>query len=145
MMLKKHYSAEEIFTLLKEDGFAVSFDADNDIVIKVDGWAYILFILPDGDLQILFGFGDDFSQVPFSVVNDWNRTKRLSRLYMTEAGHIHLEADMDVSAGVSEEMILQFVKCFVRVSAPDFRQYWYEHYQASLEENLLPLESIVKH
>ena len=61
--------------------------------------------------------------LPLDSINEWNRTKRLSRAYIDSEGDIALEADLLANGGLNKERVLAFVTVFVHTSAPEFYQF----------------------
>jgi hypothetical protein len=59
-------------------------------------------------------------------MNEWNRTKRLSRAYLDDEGDPILEADLLANAGFTGEQFLEWFKVF-NYSALEFRQFLIEN------------------
>lgn len=116
------YSLKELQSMLKGAGYAdVSINGDNHIIFNVDDTRYALFRMDDGDLQMYFGVTNQ--KLALDAINEWNRTKRLSRAYIDRDGDISLEADMLANGGLNKERVLAFVKVFVELSAPEFYRF----------------------
>lgn len=80
------------------------------IYYRVHGLTLALKRLADGDLLLTYAAtGCDWS---LSQINDWNRTKRLSRAYIDEEGDPVLEADLISDTGITEEQVAVFVDVF---------------------------------
>jgi hypothetical protein len=78
---QKSYTDEELIEILRNDGYrAVELTEDRVISIKVDGLTYVLYVYEDDDLQMYFGV-TGYVLTP-GHMNEWNRTKRLSRAYL---------------------------------------------------------------
>ena len=125
--LKKIYSDEEFIEILKNDGYrAVQKIDERHIRIKVDGYNYDLLIYGDNDLQLYFGMTgyalDD------ADMNEWNRTKRLSRAYLDDENDPILETDLLANAGFTAEQFLEWFEVFV-FSASEYRQFLIENDQ----------------
>ena len=124
---KKHYTDEEFVEILKNDGYrAVKMVDDRHIRIKVDGYNYDLLIYSDDDLQLYFGMTG--YTLDTGDMNDWNRTKRLSRAYLDDENDPILEADLLANAGFTGEQFLEWFEVFV-FSAGEYRQFLFEHDQ----------------
>lgn len=119
--VKTKYSVDELFTLIKNEGYSVEKRSEQRLLIKVNGVRYALYLLDDGDLQM--GYGVSGQKISLEKINEWNRTKRLSRAYRDNDGDPMLESDLDISAGVSEEVVVRFIKLFINQSADTFRSY----------------------
>lgn len=119
--VKIKYSVDELFTLIKNEGYSVEKRSEQRLLIKVNGVRYALYLLDDGDLQM--GYGVSGQKISLEKINEWNRTKRLSRAYRDNDGDPMLESDLDISAGVSEEVVVRFIKLFINQSADTFRSY----------------------
>lgn len=125
--LKKEYTDEELIEILKNDGYRAVEQADERAIrIKVDGLTYVLYIYEDDDLQLYFGVtGYVLDAVQ---INEWNRTKRLSRAYLDDDNDPILESDLLANAGYTEEQFLEWFKVF-HYSASEFRQFLIENDQ----------------
>jgi hypothetical protein len=123
--LQKRYTDNELVDILKEDGYrAVEISEDRVIKIKVDGLTYALYVYDDDDLQMYFGV-TGYVLTP-EHMNEWNRTKRLSRAYLDDEGDPILEADLLANAGFTGEQFLEWFKVF-NYSALEFRQFLIEN------------------
>jgi hypothetical protein len=123
--LQKRYTDDELVDILKNDGYrAVEISEDRVITIKVDGLTYALYVYDDDDLQMYFGV-TGYVLTP-EHMNEWNRTKRLSRAYLDDENDPILEADLLANAGFTEEQFLEWFKVF-NYSALEFRQFLIEN------------------
>ena len=123
--LKKAYADEDFIDILKNDGYrAVQKIDDRHIRIKVDGYNYDLLIYSDDDLQLYFGMTG--YSLDTTAMNDWNRTKRLSRAYLDDENDPILEADLLANAGFTAEQFLEWFEVFV-FSAGEYRQFLIQH------------------
>jgi hypothetical protein len=123
--LKKRYTDEELVEILKNDGYrAVEISDERVITIKVDGTTYALYVYDDDDLQLYFGV-TGYILTP-EQLNEWNRTKRLSRAYLDDENDPILEADLLANAGFTEQQFLEWFKVF-NYSAIEFRQFLVEN------------------
>lgn len=123
--LARGYSDNELMQILTSDGYtAVSQIEDGMIRIKIDGRSYILFNKPDGDLQLYYAItGVDISYVD---VNEWNKTKRLSKAYLDNDNDPVLEADLLANGGISHKHVTEFFDIFL-LSVSSFREFIIEN------------------
>jgi hypothetical protein len=126
--LRAAYSDEELVEILKDDGYrAVEIREDRVIDIKVDGQTHVLLIYEDNDLQLYYGLtGYIMSD---RAINEWNKTRRLSRAYLDDDNDPILEADLLANAGMTPKQITEWLSVFVG-SAQAFRQHLNENDQA---------------
>lgn len=115
------YAVEQLAEMLTQEGYQQVINKGDHLVFNVDEIRYALFRLDDGDLQLYFGVSGQ--PLPLDAINEWNRTKRLSRAYIDRDGDIVLEADLLANGGLNKERVLAFVTVFVRTSAPEFYQF----------------------
>ncbi len=115
------YSIEQLAAMLSAAGYQQVTVKGDHLVFNLDEIRYALFRLDDGDLQLYFGVTEQ--PLPLAAINEWNRTKRLSRAYIDSDGDIALEADLLANGGLNQERVLAFVSVFVRTSAPEFYQF----------------------
>jgi len=114
-------SLSEAKKWLKAEGYTISTSSDDSIVLKVNGIKAVLFRMDDGDWQMYYGAKGP--KPSYKQINEWNRTKRLSRAYLDEEMDPVLEADLDATVGITKSQLLNFVKIFVDVSMPAYRKY----------------------
>ena len=119
--MKKQYSDDELISILQDDGYrAVELMEERIINIKVDGQMYVLYIYDDNDLQLYYGL-TGYSITP-EVVNEWNKTRRLSRAYLDEDNDPVLESDLLANAGITPKQITEWVSVFLG-SSQAYRQH----------------------
>ena len=87
----------------------VSTKSANQVLVKKDGRSVLLIIYGDGDLGIYYGAR---GTIPLQAINEWNKTKRLSRAYLDNDNDVALEADLLSNGGMNEEKVVSFVKFF---------------------------------
>lgn len=122
--LRKSYSDDDFVTMLRDDGYrAVQKIDDRHIRIKVDGYSYDLLIYGDDDLQLYFGMTG--YTLDASDMNEWNRTKRLSRAYLDDENDPILETDLLANAGFTKAQFLEWFEVFL-YSTNEFRQFLIE-------------------
>ncbi len=119
--LGKDYSDEQLVAMLEAEGFRkVEIVEPTVIVITIDGLEYYLFVYDDGDLQLWFGLTD--YNVGIEDMNEWNRTRRLTRAYIDDENDPILEADLLANAGYSSRQLSEWVGVFDGISRA-FRDY----------------------
>lgn len=123
--LEFRYSDNALIQILKNEGYqAVTLLEKGTIKIKVNGRSYVIFNKEDGDLQAYYGIsGPDIS---YRDINEWNRTKRLSRAYLDSDQDPVLEADLLANGGLTTDNVAQFFNIFV-MSVAEFREFIAEH------------------
>lgn len=123
--LSYRYSDSELVNILKDEGYgAVKLIDDGSIRIKIDGRSYMLFNQDDGDLQAYYAISG--VDVSYRDMNDWNRTKRLSRAYLDSDRDPVIEADLLANGGLTVENVTEFFKVF-KGSVMRFRDFVIEH------------------
>lgn len=113
--LVRRYSAEALADLLREQGYgSVEVLDDGNLRFLADGMVYVLLRYTDGDLQLFWGVrGISVSQ---EAINEWNRTRRLSRAYLDQELDPALESDLLSDAGLTRGQVVRFVQVFVQAS-----------------------------
>jgi len=111
--LERRLSASEIAQVLHTEGYAdAEILGEGGVRFQRDGMSYVLTIYDDGDLQLYFGLtGVD---VGTDVVNEWNRTRRLTRAYLDSEQDPVLETDLLSDRGYSRAMLVRWVEVFVQ-------------------------------
>ena len=119
--LGKDYSDEQLVAMLKAEGFRkVEIVEPTVIEVTIDGLEYYLFVYDDGDLQLWFGLTD--YDVDIGDMNEWNRTRRLTRAYIDDENDPILEADLLANAGYTARQLSEWVSVFDGISRA-FRDY----------------------
>jgi len=102
-------NVEQLKTIVKDEGYAVSIDDDGDILWKIEGYRTYLVISDEGQyVQFQSSFED--SDATIEGVNEWNKTKRYSRTYLDDDQDPILELDLDLEGGVAPARIVSFLK-----------------------------------
>jgi len=110
--LTESYTDNKLIKILKSEGYsAVTLKRPGVIIIKIDGRAYILINKNDGDIQLSYGVSG--VKVSYEDMNEWNRTKRLSRAYLDSDSDPRLESDLLANAGLTKRHVTDFFKVFV--------------------------------
>ena len=126
--MKKQYTDDELISILQDDAYrAVELMEERIINIKVDGQMYVLYIYDDNDLQLYYGLTG--YSITLEVINDWNRTRRLSRAYLDEDNDPVLESDLLANAGITPKQITEWVSVFLG-SSQAYRQHVNENDQS---------------
>jgi len=117
----KHFSLQEVMNILKKEGYQV-FDLKNQrFQIKVDGRNLSMYMFDGGDLQLYYGMSG--VKIDDADINQWNRTRRLSRAYLDKERDPVLEADLDATQGLTYQQVFNFVEVFIDSSVPAFRSF----------------------
>lgn len=115
----KRFTLSEVMQILKEEGYRVSELKEDNFRIKANGRNIKMYYFKGGDLQLYYGVSG--VKIGYQEINDWNRTKRLSRAYLDKVNDPVLEADLDGTAGLTRKQVTYFTKVFVDTSVPAFR------------------------
>ncbi len=115
--LKTKFTDAELLGILQSEGYAAEISKEGILIIKIDGAKYLLYNLEDGDLQFFYGISD--VNVTFEDINEWNRTKRLSRAYLDSENDPCIECDLLANAGLSSDHVLQALNVF-KISVSGF-------------------------
>jgi hypothetical protein len=79
-----------------------------------------MLILNKGNtLQLRAGFS---KKISLSRINEWNRTKRLSRAYSDRDGDANIEADLELTGGVTQKNVKEWMKTYV-ISLKAFKKH----------------------
>jgi hypothetical protein len=123
--LKKEYSDAGLVEILKDDGYrGVEIREEKVINIKVDGQMHVLYVYDDNDLQMYYALTG--YSIGNDAINDWNKTRRLSRAYLDDENDPVLEADLLANAGMTPKQITEWVTVFID-SAKAYREHLDEH------------------
>lgn len=111
--LQRRFTAGQIAEVLRAEGYAsVETLTGEGVRFETQGMSYVLTVYEDGDLQLYFGL-TGIAVAP-EVVNEWNRTRRLTRAYLDSEHDPVLEADLLSDAGLSRAMLVRWVEVFVQ-------------------------------
>lgn len=111
-------TGQEIFTILKEEGYSPSLVKPSVVAMKIEGMKTAIIVADDNEsIQSYTGFKS--KNATLHEVNEWNKKKRFSRAYLDNDGDLIIELDLDLSGGISKERIIDFVRT-VRTSVPAF-------------------------
>lgn len=100
-------TSSKLVGIMKKQGFEVS-DDPNGILWMLDGARTKMFVAKDGEsIQFYVAFKE--SEANARKVNDWNKSKRYSKSYLDDSGDPCLELDLDLTGGVTEARIVDFL------------------------------------
>jgi Putative bacterial sensory transduction regulator len=124
--LKTKFTDAELLGIVQGEGYTVEISKEGLLIIKIDGSKYLLYNLEDGDLQLFYGISD--VEVTFEDINEWNRTKRLSRAYLDTENDPCIECDLLANAGLSPDHVIQAIAVF-KISVSGFLDFLNERTQ----------------
>ncbi|GAB6942821.1 YbjN domain-containing protein [Thermus brockianus] len=121
----KGLGERDLEALLRQAGIPFARTDQGEYRLEMAGlkkvWLYLDYCQEEvcGVLSLSAGFTLD-EPPSWEVVNAWNREHRFSRAYLGEEGDVWLEADLDLTGGVSLGAVLAFLELFAEESLPDF-------------------------
>ncbi|MFY9259286.1 MAG: YbjN domain-containing protein [Gallionella sp.] len=119
--LAKKFSDSQLIEMMKSEGYSsVDVIKEGVIRVKIDGSNFVMFNKFDGDLQLYYVIGG--AKVSFENMNEWNKSKRLSRAYLDSDKDPTLEADLLADAGITPSQVTTFFKVF-KMSVSAFRDF----------------------
>ena len=119
--LADSFTDAELVQMIQAEGYsAVTMVSDGMIKIKIDGSIYVLINQSDGDLQAYYAIGG--GNLSYKDINEWNRTKRLSRAYLDSDNDPVLEADLLANGGLTRKHVTEFFRVF-QTSVTHFRRF----------------------
>lgn len=122
--VKAKFTDSDLVTVLKGDGYSgVEITKPGKIILKVNGTAFLLNNSYGGDLQLAYFVSG--VKISLSTINQWNRTKRLSRAYLDSDKDPILEADLLGDAGLTKKQITEFIKVFL-LSTQKYKEFLLE-------------------
>ena len=123
--VRDSFADHQLVQLLEEDGYtSVSMVDDGYVRVRVDGDVIYLLNLEDGDLQayyVVSGVG-----ISYADINEWNKTRRLSRAYLDDDRDPTLEADLLSNGGLTEANVKAFFHVFTG-SVDQFKEFLIDH------------------
>jgi hypothetical protein len=124
--LKTKFTDGELLGIVQREGYSAELSKEGLIIIMIDGSKYLLYNLEDGDLQLFYGISD--VNVTFEDINEWNRTKRLSRAYLDSENDPCIECDLLANAGLAPDHVIQAIAVF-KISVSGFQDFLNEKTQ----------------
>jgi hypothetical protein len=112
----KKISPRQMEKILRELGF--EFEKVSEPGDKVQRWRFTMdgfrvLLLSDGtDMQLYAGFDAKMSP---QRMNEWNRSKRFNRAYITKDKGVALESDLDFAGGVTTGQVKKFIGLYRQV------------------------------
>ena len=105
----KTITMDRMKAIMESEGYSVSMHESGCLMWELIGSHVWIAIAEDGE-SLKFFAGSKGGTATFRKVNEWNRTKRYSRTYLDDEGHAWLEVDLDLTGGVTEARIADFLK-----------------------------------
>lgn len=100
---------KQILEILQGEGYAAEPLTPGMVSWRIEGFKAQVFISEDGTaIQFHSSFDDDDADL--RSVNEWNKQYRFSSCYLDDEGDPHLELDLDLAGGVTNERIVDFLK-----------------------------------
>lgn len=85
-------------------------EVENGIYRFETGGLKVLAFNKGETLQLFAGFK---IKPTFSRINEWNRTRRFAKAYINEQGEACLEADLELTGGVTEKNVKEWIKTYI--------------------------------
>lgn len=104
----KRITLREISETMQQEGYAVTVRDDSYIEWRIDGRKSQIFVADDGR-SLLFHTAFLDTKATLATINDWNRSKKYSRSYLDDDADPHLELDLDLSGGITEARVIDFL------------------------------------
>jgi len=120
------FSDAALVQIMKDEGYRSVKNVDDGVIlIRIDGDAYLLLNNnDDGDLQTYYALRG--STLTYQAINEWNKTRRLSRAYLDSDLHPTLESDLLANGGLTIKKITEFFHVF-EFSVGNFVNFIDEH------------------
>lgn len=97
----------ELSSMLKNNGYSVTEVEKEGVRINFDGTKCVFFISDNNRfIQLWCAFS---TEVPLEKLNTWNQETRFGKTYASNGG-THLEIDLDLTGGITEDRLLDFFK-----------------------------------
>ncbi len=100
---------EQLHKIVKDEGYAVEPDKDNDLIWKIEGTKCLLMTSDSKGSTIVFRTSFRTKKVTLEAINEWNKSKRYSRSYLDKDGEPVLQLDLDLAGGITKDRILDFL------------------------------------
>jgi len=129
------YSDQTLLDVLNEMGFSDAGLMNSGLLrFAVDDRQLLLINHADGNLQLHFAVTGGLWS--YQDVNEWNKSRRLSRAYIDNQGDPVLEADLLASGGVSMSRLRGFIDVYVSSSLIAFEYFLLEHDDADEDRSV---------
>lgn len=105
---------ESIAEALKNEGYAAATDSPDQgmeptVLWKLNGSSCRIMLYDEGhSIQFFVCFSG--TSATLDKVNEWNRSRRLSRSYLDEEGDPCLELDLDLAGGITKARLVDYFK-----------------------------------
>ncbi|MCS7080242.1 MAG: YbjN domain-containing protein [Chloracidobacterium sp.] len=96
---------------------------NNDYLIQLSDGLKIRLVKRDKSLMLSAAWGGQ--RMTLSRINEWNRAKRFAKAYLDDENDPVLESDYELTGGVTEQNIKEWMKTFVYF-AKEFQKYMNE-------------------
>lgn len=117
-LIRREMTLHQARELLSREGYRPEADEQSGVChFKIMGYRAQLFVL-DGGESLQFHCGWTSTDATLRRVNAWNQGKRFSRAYIDDDGDPHLELDLDLAGGVTDDRVVDFLKtCLASLEA----------------------------
>ena len=111
-LIVQGFSDEALVTLLDALGYEPTLVDTGSVTFGLGPGQVLLFNQWEGDLQLYYVMTGGAWE--HEAINEWNRTRRLSRAYIDREADLVLEADLLAVGGLTERQVASFVAVFRR-------------------------------
>lgn len=123
----KEVTASELRALLKDKKIDFEEAKDNEdktmFVLTLEKYKVVLYQYggegDKGTSLALSGTWELEDEADIDDVNGWNLAKRFTKVYKDDEGNLHMEADLDIEAGVTIGAIAKWIESFEK-QMPEF-------------------------
>ncbi|MFC1660765.1 YbjN domain-containing protein [Gemmatimonadota bacterium] len=107
----KQISPKELCRIIKEETGFDNPKVESSEKVQAEFLTFrVQFYFYSGGESIQFHWAAAGTKATMEKVNKWNKEKRFSCAYLDEDGDPHLELDLDLEGGVTEEAVRRFIK-----------------------------------
>ncbi|MCK4503394.1 MAG: YbjN domain-containing protein [Desulfuromonadales bacterium] len=115
------FTDAQLVEILKDDGYrAVELLEAGVVFVKIDGYSYVILNNENGDVQTYYALTG--VSLSYEDINEWNRTKGLSRAYLDEEHDPTIESDLLADGGLTAKHVTEFFRVFID-SVGSFREF----------------------
>ncbi len=113
-------TAGKVERIMQELGLKDVTEVDNNTYrFEYEGLKILIFNKEE-TMQLYAGFSG--AKISLSRINEWNKTKRFSRAYLDKDNDPVLEADIEITGGVTEKNIKEWFKTY-QVSITTYKKH----------------------
>jgi hypothetical protein len=118
-------TTRDLVDILNQEGFRggepLEEKGEEYVRINVEGHP-VVFILTrnGGDLMASTGFKE--SKATVQRANDWNKSKRYTRVFLDEKGTAFMRMDLDLSKGITRATLADYLTTFLKLVVPFRKQ-----------------------